>query len=85
MPDTTLNSVVLPAPFGPITAKMSPGSDREADLVERGQPAERDAELVDREHAHADLRRSSAASDGTMPAGRKIMNTIMIRPSTMCS
>ena len=31
------------------------------------------------------LRMTSRASEGTIPAGRKIMNTIMMRPSAMCS
>jgi hypothetical protein len=61
----------------------------EADAVERAQPAEGDADaLRGQQHlaarGHAFLR-SSAARPGTMPTRRKIMNSMMSRPSTACS
>ena len=36
----TLNSVVLPEPFGPITAWIVPSRDREVDVAQRHQAAE---------------------------------------------
>jgi hypothetical protein len=42
-----LNSVVLPAPFGPMTETISPGFHRKADIVDGPQAAEIDAEALD--------------------------------------
>ena len=39
-PDSTPNSVVLPAPLGPTSPTIDAGRDRQADVVERDQPAE---------------------------------------------
>ena len=39
-PETTLRSVVLPEPLGPIRPTTSPSADREGDAVERGEAAE---------------------------------------------
>ena len=39
-----LNSVVLPALFGPMTAKMAPSRHRETHLVDRDQAAEAPAD-----------------------------------------
>ena len=39
-PFSTLNSVVLPAPFGPMMPRISPSRDGEADLADRAQAAE---------------------------------------------
>ena len=39
-PQTALNSVVLPAPFGPIRPVTKPGVGIDVDLVERDVPAE---------------------------------------------
>ena len=39
-PLITLNSVVLPAPFGPMSACRSPGCTRQVDLVDRLEAAE---------------------------------------------
>ena len=46
-PAIMLNSVVLPAPFGPITAKIAPCAHAEAHLVDREQAAEALADAVD--------------------------------------
>ena len=58
--------------------------------MERGQSlnqlaAEIDAEIISGEDAHVGPRRNRLAKLGTMPARRKIMNTIMIAPSAICS
>ena len=45
----TLNSVVLPAPLGPITPTTSPGATRQRDVVERRQAAEAHGDAVDLE------------------------------------
>ena len=46
-PQMTLNSVVLPAPLGPMTPTTSPGATVERDVVERGEAAEADGDRVD--------------------------------------
>ena len=46
-PAIMLNSVVLPAPFGPMTAKIAPCGDPEAHIVDREQAAEALADAVD--------------------------------------
>ena len=48
----TLNAVVLPAPFGPISPAISPSSTVERELVEREDPAEAPADVVDLEQRH---------------------------------
>ena len=48
-PEITLKSVDLPAPLGPITEKICPRADREADVGERGQRAEALGDPVDLE------------------------------------
>ena len=85
MPEIRLNNVVLPAPFGPMIAKISAVIDREGHAVDGAHAAEIDAQILRGQHGHDDLRANRAARPGTMPARRKIMNTIMIRPSAMCS
>ena len=40
LPDTALNSVVLPAPFGPISAQTSPAADRTRRLLDGDQATE---------------------------------------------
>ena len=47
-PAIMLNSVVLPAPFGPITAKISPSGTVEAHAVDGDQAAEAFADGVER-------------------------------------
>ena len=44
--DRQLNSVVLPAPFGPISPTMLPGRDVERDAVERDDAAEAHPDLL---------------------------------------
>ena len=46
-PAIMLNSVVLPAPFGPITAKMPPSGTSKLKLVDREKPAEAFADAFD--------------------------------------
>ena len=43
-PEMTLNSVVLPAPLGPITPTTDPRRHVEGDVVERHEAAEADAD-----------------------------------------
>ena len=38
MPQTMLISVVLPAPFGPSSAKISPRADLQVDALQRLEP-----------------------------------------------
>ena len=85
MPESRLNSVVLPAPFGPMMAKISPGSTVNDTPSTALTPPNSIAEVVYASALMCGLRATGAASAGTMPARRKIMNTIMSRPSAMCS
>ena len=43
--------VVLPAPFGPMMARISPGSMVERQVVERPEAVEGDVDAVEIEHA----------------------------------
>ena len=52
MPLMQLSTLVLPAPFGPISANSSPALDRERDAVEHDQAAEAQAQCVDLELSH---------------------------------
>ena len=52
-PVTRLKSVVLPAPFGPITAWMAPGSTTSVDVGHGREPAERLRQALDGEHRYA--------------------------------
>ncbi len=54
-----LNTVVLPAPFGPISAVMWPLLGRERQVVDGGEAAEAHGQVVDAEDRVA--RRSSVA------------------------
>ena len=75
-----LNSVVLPAPFGPMTAKIAPGStmklgDAKAHVVDREQPTKALANSINREKRRHDRRPftpSLAASHGHTPPGSAI-------------
>ena len=60
-PVTTLKTVVLPAPLGPIRPKISPCSDVQADVVERDHPAE----------AHGDAGRAGGGAQPRSPASTK--------------
>ena len=51
----TLNAVVLPAPFGPISPTISPGSAVEGHAVERDDAAETLGDVVDFEEGHGAL------------------------------
>jgi len=60
--------------------------DIERRAEKRLNSAEGNPDILDREKtAHTVLQRKRAIADGTMPPGRKIMNTIMIKPSTISS
>ena len=71
-PVRRLNSVVLPAPFGPISAVIAPRCDLEVVDVDRGEAAERAADPVDRRgsgraSATPGSRRRRRRSVGTSP------------------
>ena len=71
-----LNSVVLPAPFGPITAKISPLRDLASDAIDRDQPAKALRDAGDgEERAHERSSRRRRASHGQMPSGSAITTT----------
>ena len=75
MPLTRLNSVVLPAPFGPITEWIAPSRTVNDDVLHRVDAAEALAEVFDRQH-HLLLvlrARRRCAMLGTRPFGMKIM------------
>ncbi len=52
MPLMQLSTLVLPAPFGPISASSSPALDRKRHVVEHGQAAEAQAQMLDLELSH---------------------------------
>ncbi len=54
-PQTTLNSVVLPAPLGPITPTTPPGRHLQRDVVEGDETAESHADGVQGKIGHAFL------------------------------
>ncbi len=67
-----LNSVVLPAPFGPITAKMPPSGTSKLSAVDRDQAAETFADGVDREkraHEPRSVSPMRLRSHGQTPSG----------------
>ena len=49
-PVRQLKNVLLPAPFGPMMARISPRCDLEVDAVERGQTAETDGQAFGTQH-----------------------------------
>ena len=65
-PATARSAVVLPAPFGPISATHSPSLDLVREPVDDRVAAERDATRVERERGHAYrlLVRSTTAKNG---------------------
>ena len=65
-PQMTLNSVVLPAPFGPMRPVTTPGLGGEVDRVEGEPAAEADADAGDLERAHP----ASTASSGSAASPR---------------
>ena len=52
MPLMQLSALVLPAPFGPISANSSPARDRKRHVVEHGQAAETQAQMLDVKLSH---------------------------------
>ena len=70
-PVTTLNNVVLPAPFGPISPVTSPAPRFEVDLGRPAVPAELDRDLLGREqHVTVTVRAPDPDADGRYRAGR---------------
>ena len=72
-PAIMLNSVVLPAPFGPITAKIDALRHREADVVDRAQAAEalRDVRhLQERGHVRPPAFRAGRGATAARSAAR---------------
>ncbi len=59
--------------------------DRQAHVVDGLHAAEGDRQVLGGQDGHARLADNALASAGTMPARRKIITPMMIRPSTMCS
>ena len=51
-PETQLNSVVLPAPFGPISPVMRAGLHRQVDAAQRVDAVEAAGEVANLEQAH---------------------------------
>ena len=49
-PVRQLKKVLLPAPFGPMMARISPLRDLEVDAIERGQAAEADGQVLGAQH-----------------------------------
>ena len=70
-PAIMLNSVVLPAPFGPITAKIAALRHLEADAVDRDQAAEALADAVDRQAARSLFRAPSGRAAARATARRR--------------
>jgi hypothetical protein len=52
-PQIRLNSVVLPAPFGPSTARRSPAATGERDVAHRGERPEAAPDAMQRERRGA--------------------------------
>ena len=52
MPLTQLSTLVLPAPFGPISARQLAALDRERDAVEHDEAAEPQPQILDRKLSH---------------------------------
>ena len=67
-PEIRSNSVVLPAPLGPMMPTISPGRGREGDVVDRGQAAEAPGEAVDGDGRARSRRRGRSA----LAAGRTL-------------
>ena len=62
--EISLNSVDLPAPLGPMTDRISPVLDAEADVVDRGQAAEALGDTFDFKNVFHRLSPSSRVSGG---------------------
>ena len=95
-PVMRLNSVVLPEPFGPMTACRLPPRNLERDVVDGVDPAERPVEPdgpqdhIPRRFTHDALRmraRRRAATDMTSPhrpCGNARTHTTKIAPTNSC-
>ena len=83
-PAMMLNKVVLPAPFGPMTAKIAPCATLKAYIVDREQAAKALADPIDVEERGHDrvppVRPSMRASHGHTPSGSTITTTSRHRP-----
>ena len=66
-----LNSVVLPAPFGPIRPRISPSFDRERDAVQRDDAAETQRDVADFEQRARATADGSAAGPGRSQPPRR--------------
>ena len=70
-PEMTLNSVVLPAPFGPMTANTVAFRHVEADRVVGDEAAEALGDILDREERHAAPPASRASAPAREHAGQR--------------
>ena len=59
--------------------------DRQVDVIDGVHAAEGDRQVFGGENGHARLAADAPASAGTMPARRKIIIAMTMRPSAMCS
>ena len=59
--------------------------DRQAHIVDGMHAAERDRQVLGGQDGHPRLAVNAPAKVGTMPARRKIITPMMMRPSTICS
>ena len=77
-PAIMLNSVVLPAPFGPMTAKIAPCGTAKLTLVDGDEAAEALADRIEREqrgHFLRSITPSRRASGGHTPSGSTTTTT----------
>ena len=81
-PEMVSNSVVLPAPFGPIRPTISWPAEFERDLVDRAQAAEpaRDLAYLQQRPAHFGLRDIEADSRPHRPCGASRITRIRMTP-----
>ena len=82
-PAITLNSVVLPAPFGPIMARRSPGGDAKADILQRLEAVERFREAGDRDASYGAFppRIDGAQQQPVDPFAGLVISTMKSSPS----
>ncbi len=74
-----LKQVVLPAPLGPMSASISPGSSENDTLLDREKAAIGFAEPLDAERRH---RRALGRSAPTSPRGNSSTSATMSAPLT---
>ena len=82
MPEMQLSSVLLPAPFGPISPTIGSGLEREADAAERMDAAEIHRHVFDRKTRHPGDLRPSRRSMPHSPCGMNTMTMTSSRPKT---